>query len=296
MFKVLIADDSYEDRELLRMEIQQALSLLETKITFYEASSISKAKELLRVNSIDLLTLDIQFDRLSEGIDALPEIFETHPTLNIIVISGKLDKNEVTEQLFRFTKDNVLKGKRWARHFDVLDKKDDKKDAIQRAHAFAVNQQETVDKVRELFVLAESHLDSGDMKKCVDVYQKIQDLAPGDPESGENLKIFKGSDIPEQILQYISDGDNIVASLLLGHYLETRLKAYTRRLIGRAPRSLSDCVMDAEKARKISGDKKEMFHKLLRIRNRAIHQPSTIAEKEVESAFKKMKALEGLSR
>ena len=296
MFKVLIADDSYEDRELLRLEIQQALSSLETKITFYEASSISKAKELLRVNSIDLLTLDIQFDRLSEGIDALPAIFETHPTLNIIVISGKLDKNEVSEQLFRFTKDNVLKGKRWARHFDVLDKKDDKKDAIQRAYAFANNQKNTVDKVRDLFILAESHLDRDDMKKCIDVYQKIQDLAPGDPESDENLKILKGPEIPEQVLQYISAGDNIVASLLFGHYLETRLKAYTRRLIGRAPHSLSDCIRDVEKARKISGDKKKAFNKLMRLRNRSIHQPSTISANEVEAAFKKMKNLEGLSR
>ena len=296
MFKVLIADDSYEDRELLRLEIQQALSSLETKITFYEASSISKAKELLRVNSIDLLTLDIQFDRLSEGIDALPVIFETHPTLNIIVISGKLDKNEVSEQLFRFTKDNVLKGKRWARHFDVLDKKDDKKDAIQRAYTFADNQKDTADKVRDLFILAESHLDRDDMKKCIDVYQKIQDLAPGDPESDENLKILKGPEIPEQVLQYISAGDNIVASLLFGHYLETRLKAYTRRLIGRAPHSLSDCIRDVEKARKISGDKKKAFNKLMRLRNRSIHQPSTISANEVEAAFKKMKNMEGLSR
>jgi response regulator of citrate/malate metabolism len=296
MFKVLIADDSYEDRELLRLEIQQALSSLETKITFYEASSISKAKELLRVNSIDLLTLDIQFDRLNEGIDALPVIFETHPTLNIIVISGKLDKNEVSEQLFRFTKDNVLKGKRWARHFDVLDKKDDKKDAIQRAYSFANNQKDTADNVRDLFILAESHLDRDDMKKCIDVYQKIQDLAPGDPESNENLKILKGPEIPEQVLQYISAGDNIVASLLFGHYLETRLKAYTRRLIGRAPHSLSDCIRDIEKARKISGDKKKVLNKLMRLRNRSIHQPSTISAIEVEAAFKKMKNLEGLSR
>jgi len=296
MYKVLIADDSYEDRELLRLEIQQALSSLERKITFYEASSISKAKELLRVNSIDLLTLDIQFDRLSEGIDALPEIFETHPTLNIVVISGKLDKNEVSEQLFHFTKDNVLKSKRWARHFDVLDKKDDKTDAIQRAYDFAANQKDTADKVRDLFILAESHLDRGDMKKCIDAYQKIQDLSPGDPESNENLKFFKGPEMPEQILQYISDGDNLVASLLFGHYLEIRLKAYTRRLIGRAPRSLSDCIRDAEKAHKISEDKKKVFYKLLQLRNRAIHQPSTISKKEVEAAFKKINKLEGLSR
>jgi hypothetical protein len=223
-------------------------------------------------------------------------IFETHPTLNIIVISGKLDKNEVSEQLFRFTKDNVLKGKRWARHFDVLDKKDNKKDAIQRAYSFANNQQDTADKVRDLFILAESHLDRDDMKKCIDVYQKIQDLAPGDPESNENLKILKGPEIPEQVLQYISAGDNIVASLLFGHYLETRLKAYTRRLIGRAPHSLSDCIRDIEKARKISGDKKKAFNKLMRLRNRSIHQPSTISANEVEAAFKKMKNMEGLSR
>ena len=173
MFKILIADDNYEDRELLKLEIQQALSSEKTKITFYDASSVNKARELLRVNAIDLLTLDIQFDRLSEGIEALPDIFEKHPSLNIIVISGKLDKNEVTEQLFRFTKDNVLKGKRWARHFDVLDKKDDKKEAIQQAYAFASRQKDTADNVRDLFVLAESYLEKEEMNKCREVYQKI---------------------------------------------------------------------------------------------------------------------------
>ncbi len=293
MFKILIADDNYEDRELLRMEIQQALETESAKITFYEASSVSKAKELLRVNTIDLLTLDIQFDRLSEGIDALPELFEKHPALSIIVISGKLDKNEVTEQLFRFTKDNVLKGKRWARHFDVLDKKDDKKEAIQQAYSFANKQKDTADNVRDLFLLAESYLEKEELNKCVEVYQKIQNIAPGELESSENIKILKGPVTREQIVQYISSGDKVVASLLFGHYLETRLKAFTRRKLGRAFISLSQCLKEIDKSRKLPATRKDLFHKLIHLRNKAIHRPSDISEKEVQTAFKNMKSLEG---
>jgi len=126
MFRVLVADDDFEDRELLKLEIGRALEGREPDLRIVEAVSVRDALRTLTQQVIDLLTLDIEFDRMSEGIDALPEIFETHTTMNIIVISGKLDKSEVSERLFRFTKDNVLKGKRWARHFDVLDKKDDK--------------------------------------------------------------------------------------------------------------------------------------------------------------------------
>lgn len=296
MFKILVADDSFEDRDLLKLEIQQALSSEKAKITFYEASSINTAKELLRVNNIDLLTLDIQFDRLSEGIDALPEIFEKHPTLNIIVISGKLDKNEVTERLFRFTKDNVLKGKRWARHFDVLDKKDDKKEALQRAYSFAIKQKEAADNIRDLFVQAESYLEQNEISKCIEVYQKIQNLAPGEPESRENLHILEGPVNPERVLKYLASGDKVVASLLFGHYLETRLKTYTRRLVGRAFATLSECIKEIENSRRISPAKAELFHKLMRLRNRAIHRPSDISEKAVQSALKNIKSLEDRGR
>ncbi len=296
MFKILIADDNYEDRELLRLEIQQALGPENAQITFYEASSVNKAKELLRVNDIDLLTLDIQFDRLSEGIDALPELFEKHPALSIVVISGKLDKNEVTERLFRFTKDNVLKGKRWARHFDVLDKKDDKKEALQHAYSFALKQKEAADNVRDLFLLAESYLEKEELNKCVEVYQKIQSIAPGEIESSENLKILKGPVTREQIVQHILSGDRIVASLLFGHYLETRLKTFTRRLLGRAFTSLAQCIKEIEKSRKLPVAKAELYHKLMRLRNKAIHRPSDISEKEVQVAFKSMKSLEDLRK
>jgi CheY-like chemotaxis protein len=293
MFKVLVADDSYEDRELLKLEIQQALSSARTKITFYEASSVKAAKELLRTNAIDLLTLDIEFDRLSEGIDALPEIFEKHPTLTIIVISGKLDKNEVAEQLFRFTKDNVLKSKRWARHFDVLDKKDDKKEALQRAFSFAFKKNEAADNVRDLFVLAESYLEKEEIDKCVEVYQKIQDLAPGEHESRENINILSSPVTPKRVLQHMRTGDRIVAALLFGHYLETRLKAFTSTRAGRAFTNLSDCLKELERSRRISPTKAEMFGRMMRLRNRAIHRPSDITEKGVKAAFENMKLLEG---
>ena len=296
MFKVLIADDSYEDRELLKLEIQQALASLNAEIIFYEASSVKKAKELLSIHPVDLLTLDIQFDRLNEGIDVLPEIFENHPILNIIVISGKLDKNEVTEQLFRFTKDNVLKGKRWVRHFDVLDKKDDKKEALQRVYTFALKQKEAADNVRDLFALAESYLEKEDMNKCIEVYEKIQNLAPGEQESSENIKILHGPVSAEQVQQYTDAGDTIVASLLFGHYLEIRLKAFTRKLMGRAFANLSECLKELEHAQRIKPYTQELFSKMMRLRNRAIHRPSGISKNEMHEAFKAIKKLEGRSK
>jgi CheY-like chemotaxis protein len=174
MFKVLIADDDYEDRELLKMEIQRAIGQEEKDIRYYEAVSVKQAREILKNQLFDLLTLDIEFDKMNEGIDELPGIFEEYPTLNIIVVSGKLNKSEVSEQLFRFTKDNFLKSKRWARHFDVLDKKDDKTEALRRAYSFAFKQKGASDKVRDLFLLAESYLGKEELDKCLEVYQKIQ--------------------------------------------------------------------------------------------------------------------------
>jgi CheY-like chemotaxis protein len=296
MFKVLIADDNYEDRELLKLEIQQALSSIKTKITFYEASSVKIVRELLRTNKIDLLTLDIEFDRLNEGIDVLPEIFEKYPTLTIIIISGKLNKSDVAEQLFRFTKDNVLKSKRWARHFDVLDKKDDKKEALERAFSFAIKKKEAADNVRDLFVLAESYLEKEEMDKCVEVYQKIQDLAPGEHESRENINILSGPVSTEKVLQYMRTGDKIVAALLFGHYLEIRLKAYTSKRVGRGFPNLSDCLKELERAHRISPAKSELFGKLMRLRNRAIHRPSDITGKSVQMALENMKSLESKSK
>ena len=233
MFRVLIADDDFEDRELLKLEIQQALSGDAPVLRFHEVSSVREAVNVLTTEVFDLMTLDIEFDRMSEGVDALPDLFETNPTLNIIVISGKLDKSEVSERLFRFTKDNVLKGKRWARHFDVLDKKDDKVDALRRAYAFAMKQQEGADSIRELFLLAETYLEKNMLDKCVEVYQKIQHLAPGEIESRENIRIVKGEVSAEQALEYYRAGEKIVASLLLGYYLENRLKTFTAAVLGR---------------------------------------------------------------
>ncbi len=292
MFRILIADDDHEDRELLKLEFQLALGSEEPDLRFYDAVSIKQAQDILREKSIDLLTLDIEFDRMSEGIEALPDLFETYPTLNIIVISGKLDKTEVTERLFHFTKDNVLKGKRWARHFDVLDKKDNKTEAMRRAYSFTFKQKDVSDKLRDLFLLAESYLDRDELDKCLEVYQKIQNLAPGEFESGENINIFKGNLSPEYTLEFYQKGEKVVASLLLGHQIETRLKTFTRKLVGRHSPGLYDCLHALERARRISPVKKDMFIQLLRLRNKAIHHPATITEKDFDSVIKNLKLLE----
>ncbi len=292
MFKVLIADDDYEDRELLKLEIQRALREDESNLRFHEASSVREAIKILTTQMFDLMTLDIEFDRMTEGIDALPEFFETYPTLNIIVISGKLDKSEVSERLFRFTKDNVLKGKRWARHFDVLDKKDDKTEAIRRAYEFAVKQREGADSIRELFLLAESYLEKNMIDRCLEVYQKIQNLAPGEIESRENIRIVKGDVTAEQALDYYRAGEKVVASLLLGYYLENRLRAFTSAALGRTLPILSEGLKEMEQGRRISHFKKGLFSDLLGLRNRAIHQPANVSEADFHMAIKKLGLLE----
>jgi CheY-like chemotaxis protein len=295
MFKVLIADDDFEDRELLKLEIMKALGEDDPDLRFVEAVSVREAVKALTAQVFDLMTLDIEFDRMNEGIDALPDLFETYPTLNIIIISGKLDKREVAERLFRFTKDNVLKGKRWARHFDVLDKKDDKRSAIRRAYSFALEQREGADRVRDLFLQAESYLEKNMLDKCLDVYQKIQHLAPGEMESRENIRIVKGDVSAEQALEYFRSGEKIVASLLLGYYLENRLKAFMAGALGRTYPILSEGLKEMEQARLISQLRKGLFSELLGLRNKAIHQPTNVSEADFRTAVKKLSLLEEAS-
>jgi CheY-like chemotaxis protein len=292
MFSVLIADDDYEDRELLKLEIRKALGPEEPDLRFSEAVSVRQALQILTTRIFDLMTLDIEFDRMNEGIEVLPEIFENYPTLNLIVISGKLNKGEVSEQLFRFTKDNVLKGKRWARHFDVLDKKDDKTEAMQRAYAFAFRQKEVSDKVRELFLLAESYLEKNMLDKCMEIYQKIQSIAPGELESGENIRIFRGAVSAEHAREYFRKGEKVVASLILGHYLENRLKAFTGRILGRSFPGLSDCLKELEQTARISLYRRGLFQTLLRLRNKAVHHPADISEQDFDLAIKNLGLLE----
>jgi CheY-like chemotaxis protein len=292
MYRVLIADDDYEDRELLKHEIQRALKDREDEFKFYEAVSVKRARELLKTQPIDLLTLDIEFDRMDEGIDALPEIFESYPTLNIIVVSGKLNKAEVSERLFKFTRDNVLKGKRWARHFDVLDKKDDKTEALKEAYRFAFRQQDVSEKVRDLLLVAEDHMEKGQVDKCVEVYEKIQGLAPGEHESEENVRIMKGDAAFRQAQAYMRKGENVVAALLLGHYLESNLKAFTRRRLKRSIPGLYDCLKELERAHRIGSFKRDLFQKILKLRNKAIHHPGSITEEDFEKASKDLKLLE----
>ena len=248
--------------------------------------------KVLTTQVFDLMTLDIEFDKMNEGIDALPQLFETHPNLNIIVISGKLDKSEVSERLFRFTKDNVLKGKRWARHFDVLDKKDDKAEALQRAYDFAVKQREGADNIRELFLLAESYLDQNMLDKCEEVYQKIQRLAPGETESRENLHIVKGGGSVDQALDYFRAGEQVVAALLLGHYIESRLKALTTAATGRMFTVLSEGLKEMEQSRRISRYRAGLFNDLMYLRNKAVHKPTAITEEDFKTLKKKMALLE----
>jgi CheY-like chemotaxis protein len=291
MFKVLITDDDYEDRELLKLEIKKALGEKESDLRFFEAVSIKEAKKLLDSQFFDLMTLDIQLDRLNEGIEALPDLFESYPTLNIIIISGLLNKSDVTTQLFKFTKDNVLKGKRWSRHFDVIDKKDDKSEALRLAYSFAIKEPEIAGKLRDLFLLAESYMEKGMLDKCMDVYKKIQQLTPDEYESNENISLFK-IDMPvNDAFRSIKKENSMVSSLLLGHYLENKLREYTKIKMGRGFAKLYDCATELDKSGRLTAPEMEDFHELMKMRNRAIHNPSTLSKKHIEIPDKHLTAL-----
>jgi CheY-like chemotaxis protein len=292
MFSVLVVDDDFEDRELLKLEIKKAIGKDEADIRFSEAVSIKKAFQLLTTRTFDLMTLDIEFDKMNEGIRVLPELFENYPTLNIIVVSGKLNKSEVLEQLFRFTKENVLKSKRWTRHFDVLDKKDDKTEALRQAYSFTVQKKNSAEKVRELFLLAESYLEKNMLDKCLEIYQRVQDLVPDEKESKENISILKGRITPEYALGYYKRGETVVASLILGYCIESQLKRFTSTLLGYSPPVLSDCMRELEKISYLTTYRKMIFKKLLRTRNKAIHHPSAINEIDFNETIKNLAILD----
>lgn len=292
MFSVLIVDDDFEDRELLKLEIKKALGSEESDIRFSEAVSVKKALQLLTAKTFDLMTLDIEFDKMNEGLKILPEIFENYPTLNIIVVSGKLNKGEVLEQLFLFTKENVLKSKRWSRHFDVLDKKDNKTDALRQAYSFAIKKRNSSDKLRELFLLAESYLEKNMIDKCLEIYQKVQDLVPEERESKENINILKERITPEYALEYYKRGESIVASLVLGYCIESNLKRFTNALLGYSLPILSDCMKELEKKDQLTPFRKSIFKKLLRTRNKAIHYPSAINEIDFNDTIKSLNLLD----
>lgn len=291
MFKVLLADDNYEDRELLKLEILKAMDSQEGDIRFHEAASVRQASDLLVSEHFDLLTLDIEFDKMNEGIEVLPEFFDKYPSLNIIIVSGKLNKGEVAAELFRFTKDNVLKGKRWSRHFDVLDKKDDKTEAIRNAIKFAEDMKDSAEKVKDMLYLAESYLEKGEHEKCLDTYKKILEINPDEPEARENIDAFKKGGYV-QALDYLKKGEEVVASLLLGHHIESRLKAFTRSKIGRSSPSLYDCLKELDRARRIMPDQRSVFQSLLRLRNKSVHHPGALLENEFTKAVQNLKKLE----
>lgn len=292
MFRVLIADDNAEDRELLILEIRRALGTAEADLRFAEASSVRQALSRLTSQVFDLLTLDIEFDRLNEGIEVLPEIFDAHPALNIVIISGKLDKTEVSERLFRFTRDNVLKGKRWARHFDVLDKKDDKTEALRRAYSFAAQRQEGMDQLRDLFLLAESYLERNMVDKCIEVYQRIQRLSPGERESDENIRIVQGGISVAHAADYFRNGERAVAALVLGHALESRMKAYIATVLGRDIPLLANSLRELENNRSVGKKRLAILRQMYTLRNKAIHYPTTVTERDFDQALRYLETME----
>jgi hypothetical protein len=130
------------------------------------------------------------------------------------------------------------------------------------------------------------------LDKCLEVYQKIQRLAPGETESTENISIVKGALSVEQALEYYRRGEKVVASLLMGYHLENRLRRFTTAVIGRKLPTLSDGLKEMEQGRRISHARIALFYDLMYLRNKAIHSPATVSEADFTVAMKKLDRLE----
>jgi hypothetical protein len=128
--------------------------------------------------------------------------------------------------------------------------------------------------------------------KCLEVYHRIQQLAPGDVESTENIRIVKGDVSAEQAYEYFKAGEHVVAALLLGYHLENRLRAFTVAMVGRSYPTLSEGLKEMQQRKRLSRHKKDLFSDLVGIRNKAIHQPTNIAESDFQMAIKKLAPLE----
>jgi hypothetical protein len=126
----------------------------------------------------------------------------------------------------------------------------------------------------------------------LEVYQKIQNLAPGETESTENIRVVRGNISAEQALEYFRSGETIVAALLLGYYLENRLKAFTAETLGRTFPLLSEGLKEMEEGRLISQTRIGLFSGLMYLRNKAIHAPATVTEADFLDARKKLERLE----
>ena len=127
---------------------------------------------------------------------------------------------------------------------------------------------------------------------CSSDLQKIQRLAPGEVESGENIRIVKGDVSTQQALGYFRAGEKIVAALLLGYHLENRLRAFTAAALGRTLPTLIEGLKEMEQGRRISHFKKELFSDLVGLRNKAIHLPTGVSEADFQAAMKKLDLLE----
>lgn len=128
--------------------------------------------------------------------------------------------------------------------------------------------------------------------RCMEIYQRIQNIVPGELESHENINIIKGDISVEHAREYYRKGEKVVASLILGHYIESRLKAFTSKILGSSFPVLSDCLKTLEQTDKISKYRKGLFLLLLRLRNKTVHQPSTIQEQDLDMAIKNLELLE----
>jgi len=91
----------------------------------------------------------------------------------------------------------------------------------------------------------------------------------------------------EQALEYFRAGERIVAALLLGYYLENRLKSVTASTLGRTYAVLSEGLQEMQQRNMITRYRYGLFGDLLGYGTRPFTSLLTLVENDFQTAIKK---------
>ena len=103
---IVIADDDPD----IHVMIEDCLHFLQPQPRFLYATNIDDLIQTIRMQEVDLITLDLDFTPAQdnghgqgEGLDALPALTMTRPRVPIVIVSGKLD----LQRTMRAMRDNT---------------------------------------------------------------------------------------------------------------------------------------------------------------------------------------------